>query len=95
MTQIEPPQTAAEVMPAAETIRFRAANGAVVSVTVAATVAAGRSKDAHSIAREAIAQLADAQGSLRHRCEPSDMADACGAQYWSWALPEGWRRTDG
>ena len=43
------------------TIRFRAANGAMVSVTVNLPVAADETGRALQIAREAIAQLAAAQ----------------------------------
>jgi hypothetical protein len=74
-------------------IRFRAANGAMVSVTVNLPVAADETGAALQIAREAIAQLAAAQsdetGARAERAvEPND----CGASFWSWATPEGWRR---
>jgi hypothetical protein len=74
------------------TIRFRAANGAMVSVTVNLPVAAHETGRAMEVAREAIAQLAAAQsdeaGAREHVVEPG----GCGAGFWSWATPEGWRR---
>jgi hypothetical protein len=75
------------------TIRFRAANGAMVSVTVNLPVAADETGRALEIVREAIAQVAAAQsdetGARAERVvEPND----CGAGFWSWATPEGWRR---
>jgi len=77
--------------PVCTTIRFRAANGAKVSVTVNLPVAADETGRALHIAHEAIAQLAAAQSDeaeARAAVEPVD----CGAGFWSWATPEGWRR---
>ena len=75
------------------TIRFRAANGAVVSVAVELPVAADETGQALEIAREAIAQVAaaqfhGAQSDAQDTIGPED----CGAAFWSWATPEGWRR---
>ena len=75
------------------TIRFRADNGAMVSVAVDLPVAADESGRAMNIAREAIAQLAAAQSDEagareEHMVEPGDYSGG----FWSWATPEGWRR---
>jgi hypothetical protein len=79
--------------PVRTTIRFRAANGAMVSVTVNLPVAADETGRALLIAREAIAQLAAAQsGETEARAERLVERDDCSAGFWSWATPEGWRR---
>ena len=80
-------------VPFLTTIRFRAANGAVVSVAVELPVAADETGQALEIAREAIAQVAAAQ-SHESRSDTHDTIgpDDCGAAFWSWATPEGWRR---
>jgi hypothetical protein len=76
------------------TLRFRAANGAVVSVAVDLPVAADETGQALEIARDAIAQVAAAQTRVSGS-DPQDTIgpDDCGAAYWSWATPEGWRRS--
>jgi hypothetical protein len=74
------------------TIRFQAANGAVVSVAVDLPVAADETGLAREIAREAIAQVAAAQAHDLRPGPPDTIGpDDCGAAFWSWATPEGWR----
>jgi hypothetical protein len=80
--------------PFRSTLRFRAANGAMIDVSVDLPVGADETGLALEIAREAIAQVAaalsdDPKPRPKHAIGP----DETGALYWSWATPEGWRRT--
>jgi len=75
------------------TVRFRAANGATVSVSVSLPAAGDDTGQALAIAREAVAQVAAAQsrgpGSRLARAVEPESDDAA---FWSWARPDGWRR---
>jgi hypothetical protein len=69
-------------------VRFRAANGAVVTVTMDHVGAAQSREQVLAIAREAVGQIASAEvihaPEIRHgRAELDD----CGAAFWSWAIP--------
>lgn len=70
-------------------VRFRAANGAVIVVTVRPPANPGSREQVLAFAREAIAQVASAQservpGFGERKTEHAD----CGATFWSWATPE-------
>ena len=62
--------------------RFRAANGAMITVAVDELLAQGSRERALEIAKEAIAQVAAA-----HEREAG-----CGDAFWSWAAPKEFRR---
>jgi len=71
--------------------RFRAANGAMITVAVDELSADGSRERALEIAKEAIAQVAAAQS--RERPAPAREREAgCGDAFWSWAAPEEFRR---
>ena len=71
--------------------RFRAANGAMITVAVDELLAQGSRERALEIAKEAIAQVAAAQS--RERPAPARERKAgCGDLFWSWAAPEEFRR---
>jgi hypothetical protein len=93
MTRLPEVRSEDEGAPFRTTIRFRAANGAMIAVAVDLPVAADESGRALMIAREAIAQVAAAQSDeAPSRLQYTVGRDDCGAAYWSWATPEGWRR---
>ena len=77
--------------PSATTLRFHAPNGASVVVTVHPSAVAGEYGRALDVAREAIAGLAAAQAP-RSGSRGDAAPAACGAAYWAWAMPEGWRQ---
>jgi hypothetical protein len=88
-----PAMTKPTARPFHTTVRFRAANGASVAVTVDLPVAVDETGRALAMAREAIAQLAAGQAEeAAPRTEQPVGHDDCGAGFWSWATPEGWRR---
>ena len=71
--------------------RFRAANGALITVAVDDRSAQGARERALELAKEAIAQVAAAQS--RERSAPARERKAgCGDLFWSWAAPEKFRR---
>jgi len=71
--------------------RFRAANGAMITVAVDERSAQGSRERALELAKEAIAQVAAAQS--RERSAPAHEREAgCGDLFWSWAAPEKSRR---
>jgi hypothetical protein len=77
----------------ATTVRFRAPNAALVTVTVGQQPGPDPTGRALVIAREAVSQVAGGdQVAARKNPAPQDRKVDCGEHFWSWAMPEGWPR---